>query len=260
MICKESLCENVVTGSQLDRIGSANNVHWVIDGATTPQSNHLNFDVSTWLVDKFSEQLHNNSLINGLDKLLKQTSQSLANKYSQTKLIGELASAQQPCFTLALAQQIENIVELAVIADAHIAILTTDNKVHLLTDNRIDQFSAKTKLQPSAEAKKEQLIVNRESMNKAGGYWAATVGDKWLAEVKTLRLPKEKVNSILLCSDGFARVVQFGLLSWQEVLSEKTSLNAAYTLLREYEVSAGAKNNEVKLHDDVSALLLSVNP
>ena len=252
MEIRQALLENVTNGSQLDRLGHTTNMAWVIDGADALSSNPILESPAQWLVDRFSEALSKDCETN-----LEASIQSALNKLMSLptgRKIAELSKTQQGCFTLAIAKLVANQVSFGVVGDAHILLLKDDNNICHFSDKRIRTFSEKTRTRPTTEKKLEQMILNRSYMNTPDGYWAGTLDDDWPSQILNFDIPVTQCKRILLCSDGFYRAHNFGLIDWQDVLVEQKSLKAVYQDLRQYETDT--QHEQVKQHDDVSALLL----
>lgn len=252
MKVKQALLENVSSGSQLDRFGHTTNMAWIIDGADALTSNPIHDSPAQWLVDSFSEALGEDCETN-----LEASLHSALNKLLSLpvgKKIAELSTVQQGCFTLAIAKLVAHQVSFGIIGDAHILLLKEDNSICHFSDNRIRTFTEKTRTRPTTEKKHEQMILNRSYMNKPDGYWTGTLENNWPSQIVNFDIPVTQCKRILLCSDGFYRAHDFGLIDWQDVLLEQKSLKAVYQDLRQYEFATQLE--EVKQHDDVSALLL----
>lgn len=256
MILREKLCQNVLTGSKLDLTGNTLNVAWVIDGADAPQANELDFNSAKWLVKSFSDCLIE-SIGTDISSILASAVEKLRSISGIAESISKLPKAQQPCFTLGILIENEENIEIGVIGDAFISVLNSEGQLDFLTDIRIHSFSEKTKMKKNNREKKLQMIRNRDNMNINQGYWVATADKKWLPEVITMKYPKKNIKRILICSDGFCRIVNFGLVSWQYIVEEKISLKDSFKMLRHYE--RNETNLEVKQYDDVSAMLFAFN-
>ena len=253
MKVKQALLENVTSGSSLDRIGHKENMAWVIDGADALTVNPILDSPAQWLVDSF-----NNALTVNREKNLETSLENALNtilSLSIGKKLATLSKVQQGCFTLAIASLNLNQLSLRVIGDAHIVLMKTDNRIFHLTDDRISSFSEQTRMKKTSKERYEQMLFNRSKMNTPSGYWVGSLSKDWPAQMKSFKLPASQCKRILLCSDGFYRAHTFGITDWEDVLAEHKSLKAIFQDLRRFEIRKDI--NEVKQHDDVSALLLA---
>lgn len=182
----------------------------------------------------------------------------------------ELPVYDKPSFTVAVVENWKNNLHCSLLGDCCIYLFTREKKVIRLYDDRIEKFSAITlrKMQSAKEQKKnaetvinEQKIENIRCRNKADGFWVVGYEGKYDKEFLTADYRESDIETILLCSDGFERIFkEFGLLVPTDILSEKVTLEEAFSMLRNYET---LHQNEadypcVKAKDDVTALLLTV--
>ena len=104
------------------------------------------------------------------------------------------------------------------------------------------------------QAVKTQMTSNRRVMNTKNGFWTISLyGDYW-EEFLCDSYSVSEVNRCLVMSDGFDRLFNEGLLSYQEVMSGKVSLDSALQILRTWEDNN--RPSEIKRSDDASAILV----
>ncbi|KDM92911.1 protein phosphatase 2C domain-containing protein [Photobacterium galatheae] len=247
-------CDNVQNGTMLDRVGIGTNCMWVIDGASEVVKSDED-SKATWLIDTLNSELQHHSP-GGIKQTLSDRMNYILSKYSLAQELSSRPKENQPCFTLAMLKKYGEKLEVGVIADASVILLMSDGEIKVITDKRINPFSDRTLSFRDKTKQKEQMIENRRFMNQQGGYWVGTSGLDWVPETKVSVFSVQDVEKVLLCSDGFTRVFQNGLVSYRSVLSGSVDIGEALELLREREKIHPLK--EVKQHDDASAILISV--
>ncbi len=170
-----------------------------------------------------------------------------------------------PCLTTAAVQQKGNLLKCWVLGDCSVYFLLKDGEVCHITDNRVSHFSKKTQ-----RAKKEairrgedpaaavlfQRIQNKEMMNHPDGYWTVGFTGNFEDEFVEYCIEKERVQAVLLCTDGLDRL--FARNGWvpMQLLTEEIPLNKAVHILRQRESMNGQA--EVKQHDDIAAILWKI--
>lgn len=161
-------------------------------------------------------------------------------------------------------------------------------KIVSYCDDRAAHFSARTVAvmqdakergldeKEIAEVVSIQKAKNRKMMNHEGGYWVVAYEGDFVDEFTCFSYSISDVERILLCSDGFARLFDMEnqqTVSVEDILSSKISLHDAVKILRHAEEQeafhqyvgqsdgkAGGQNRgQVKVHDDVTAILLKFN-
>ncbi|HEY1833013.1 MAG TPA: hypothetical protein VGG08_01145 [Solirubrobacteraceae bacterium] len=107
------------------------------------------------------------------------------------------------------------------------------------------------------------LIDHRlNNMNRPGGYWVASLDEDAPQHALTGSVPRSGYDRVLLCSDGFARLVDlFGVFaSWGDLIESRTPLAECARLLREAEARdpESLRHPRWTVSDDASAILLGV--
>jgi hypothetical protein len=162
-------------------------------------------------------------------------------------------------------------IEGAVIGDISILIQDGD-RIERWTDPSSTPFEARTIAAATADGHlpgevispraMAQILRNRRSLNRQGGYWAINPGLSWTAG---LRLFSGKLSSgatVLLASDGFMRLVDViahhddrGLID----VTRRVGVASVIAELRRLESddTLAERFRRVKIHDDATALLVT---
>ncbi|RYE29146.1 MAG: hypothetical protein EOP23_22105 [Hyphomicrobiales bacterium] len=165
-------------------------------------------------------------------------------------------------------------VEGAVIGDVSI-LLRDGDRVVRWTDPSSSPFEARTIAAATAEGHRpgevippqamEQILRNRRSLNRAGGYWAINPGLSWRSGLRLFSAEISPDATALLASDGFMRLVdviahhdEAGLMDavarigTAGVIAELRGLESDDPLAQRF--------RRVKIHDDATALLVTPSP
>ncbi len=164
-------------------------------------------------------------------------------------------------------------IEGAVIGDVSILIRDGD-RLERWTDPSSGPFEALTIAAATADghcpgevisaSALAQVLRNRRSLNRPGGYWAANPGLSWTAGLRLFSAEVSPDATVLLASDGFMRLVdviahhdEAGLMDAVEragaagVIAELRGLESADVRAERY--------RRVKIHDDATALVVRPN-
>lgn len=169
---------------------------------------------------------------------------------------------QLPSLTTAAIQQHANLIKCWVLGDCSVYLLMKDGHMRHITDKRVSRFSKKSqqaKIQAirrgedPAAAILTQRIQNKSKMNQPGGYWVVGFIGNFADKFLEYCIEAEKVQAILLCTDGLDRLfVHYGITP-EQLLTEKMSLDEAVRFLRRKETITDLA--ELKRHDDIAAIL-----
>ena len=243
-----------------DRLVVDGGYYVVIDGST-PENPSLFKGYNSsgeWIADKFREFLSLSSN-NELDFRMK----CIEFINYTFEIFRETEEHNSPCLTCAAVSFLGDTLHCDVIGDCSIYLRWKTGKIKLLTDKSIDEFSKKTlrmkreamaKGEDPEEAVTKQQQANRFYMNKRDGYYVVGYNNGFLEGFQSIAIPVNAIDKILLCTDGFSRVFDYGLVSSRDIFHKEVTLNEAVKLLRDYENTHG---NKVKKSDDATALLLA---
>jgi hypothetical protein len=262
-----------------DLSGAAGSCAWIIDGSaffsgaarTTGESE------GAWLVRRIDAILRANppedldfaAWAEGLERQLRQDYAALGEGHPEREA-GEGPSAVLGLIRLrrdGAACRIEG----AVIGDVSILIQDGD-RVERWTDPSSNPFEARTiaaatadghlpgeVISPKALA---QILRNRRSLNRQGGYWAVNPGLSWTAGLRLFSGSVSPSATVLLASDGFMRLVDVIDHHDDRGLVEETKRIGAVGVIAELRRLESAdplaeRFRRVKIHDDATALLVT---
>lgn len=251
-----------------DLFGYKNNTYWVMDGVS-PITDKLflsSTSDASYLVKHMSYEmnmiLQNTSLDN--IQLLKSANKMVRKKIDPHILNYLKNNKFQPSFTIAILQVDSKYIKINILSDCYV-IIKFDNHIEILTDKRINSISKKTNnvkqwIKQNNISKElankmiySQIAQNRSKMNI--DYWVGTLDGKAFDHTIEYTFEKSTIEQILICTDGFFRVFNYDLVSFDTLFSSEYSLNYFYKVLFQFEEK---NSNEVKKHDDTTAILLKL--
>ena len=249
-----------------DISGMSQNRFWVLDGASSLVKERLFQGPSdaAGLVRAFSDSLTNI----GKSELANADLCALAMEGVREKLgpRGLTDPALGPSFAMVMAHVKEAEIHITCLSDCA-AILWYPNKkaAEVHTDNRIEKTSKKTRRVidhvkilnlPDDERRAiilRQLAKNRRIMNTPRGYFVGTLDGAAFPNAYNAAMPRKDAAQLLLCSDGFLRLFDYGLLTVNVFFQNGATLEDAANLLRAHEMQM-PDGAEVKRHDDLTAI------
>jgi hypothetical protein len=182
--------------------------------------------------------------------------------------------SEAPSCTIGLVRPVGDELEAAVLGDCTVVVTHRDSSHTVLKDERLQDFDERiartlaadiargSTEEEATENAREALVRNRDLANRPETYWLFS-GNKAAAEhVLTATVPRADVESVLLCSDGFARLVHpFRLVEDEQSLADAAVAQGLLVLgkaLRTAEEAAESMVDYPRLStsDDASALLL----
>lgn len=262
-----------------DMSGATGSCAWIIDGSaffsgaarTTGESE------GAWLVRRIDALLRASppgdlaftAWAEGLERQLRRDYAALGEGHPEREA-GEGPSAVLGLIRLrrdGAACRIEG----AVIGDVSILIQDGD-RIERWTDPSSSPFEARTiaaatsdghlpgeVISPKAMA---QILRNRHSLNRQGGYWAVNPGLSWQAGLRLFSGSVSLDATILLASDGFMRLVDvIAHHDDRELMDEAKRVGTAGVIAElrrlEGEDPLAERFRRVKIHDDATALLVT---
>lgn len=251
---------------------------WIIDGSAffTGPARLADTSEGAWLVSTIDRWLRDTELA---PLTLPQIADLLdAHLTARDAALGPAASergdGQGPTAVFALLRLTAEgegfRAEAMLVGDVCVLIADRD-RVTRWTDERAQPFEARTIAAASAAGRPEagaiapdalaQVIANRRSLNRDGGYWAIAPVQPWRQGLRTLSLDLSAKATLLLATDGFMRLVDM-MERYDDggLLAATTQRGAAAMIaeLRDIEREDGRAERfaRVKLHDDATALML----
>ncbi|MBV9143080.1 MAG: protein phosphatase 2C domain-containing protein [Pseudonocardiales bacterium] len=139
----------------------------------------------------------------------------------------DLTSPGAPQSTVALVRVRGDELEWLVLADS-VIVVDLHGELRVISDDRVERAAQVQRddalRSPVGTAEHDQsvrrLIQQQRSVrNQPGGYWVAAADPAVAHEALTGSAHLSKVRSVAVLSDGAARLVEFGLAGWDQVLS-----------------------------------------
>ena len=261
-----------------DIAGAAGACAWIVDGSAffTGSARTVDESEGAWFVRRIDAALRADppdetsfaAWAEGLEQQLQRDYAALGQGHPEREA-GEGPSA---VFGLVRLRREGDTcrIEGAVIGDVSILIRDGD-RIERWTDPSAGPFEARTIAAATAdghrpgevisEAALAQILRNRRSLNRPGGYWAANTGLSWRAGLRLFSAEISPGATVLLASDGFMRLVdviahhdEAGLMDAVEhfgaagVIAELRRLENADPRAERF--------RRVKIHDDATALVV----
>lgn len=169
------------------------------------------------------------------DALLQAGSQ-VAEAYRRIPGTTRLARIDEPNASLAILRWGGNQVEVSLLGDCTAVVLHSNGSASVLHDNTLTKLDNEnyermyafalergTTMAQARKALNPCFIENRLKMNEPDGYWAADISCRGMAHVQSFFFPKEQVEALFACSDGFAAAVEMGVVEGADELARGVS-------------------------------------
>jgi serine/threonine protein phosphatase PrpC len=250
-----------------DRVGHAGSLAWVIDGATDlygepamPAANDVQ-----WLVDTVAERLrqagqsgYEGSGRTLLDEIARQVC-------DQMSVLGFPSDRVPPACSLVIAVDHGDSYEVTRIGDATGVVVGAELAV--LATDFFDRREARAVAAERSGAAPEQVTTGKhqrrlETMTAGGAESIFSGHPDRVLRPHTITPKWSQTSAVLLCTDGFARLVtDHGLYEgWNDVIADALDRGLAYLekLLRDAEADpAPIQLGRFKHADDAAAVLLT---
>ena len=105
-----------------------------------------------------------------------------------------------------------------------------------------------------------EVTSNRKMMNVKGGYWVVGFKGEFEKEFVDESFPLADIKKILICTDGFGRIMkEFALTTINQIFESNISLSKLLEMLRDYEDKNYGDEQFpcVKKSDDATAVMMS---
>lgn len=254
-----------------DICGYANNRFWVLDGATPKTKKHY-FSVNSdaqYLVRKFSDELKKCCFEQPKLSNRQLLAYAMGNVRSQIPnvVIPKEELLFRPSFAAAIVYIKENSVGIDLLSDCYV-IVKCDGEVCVYTDSRINviigltqeikKYVALNDIEKITAEKiiNQRKIDNRRLMNTDGGYWVGTIDGNAFDNTISFEIKRTPNMEIIICSDGFYKMIQYGLIDINQIFTTEESFDLLIRKLRLYEkkhIEYGSK-----ISDDATAIRLSI--
>ena len=262
-----------------DIAGAAGACAWIIDGSAFFSGAARTSEESegAWLVRRIDALLRADppedtafpAWAEGLERQLRQDYAALGEGHPERE------AGEGPSAVLGLVRLRRDgdacRIEGAVIGDVSILIRDGD-RIERWTDLSSNPFEARTiaaatadghlpgeVISPKALA---QILRNRRSLNRQGGYWAINPGLSWRAGLRLFSAEIAPGATVLLASDGFMRLVDLVAHHDEARLMDEVARVGTAGAIAELRRLEGAdplaeRFRRVKIHDDATALLVT---
>ena len=149
--------------------------------------------------------------------------------------------------------------------DGSTAVLQDDTLTELDEENYARMFAYATEHGSTmAEARKAlnpRFIENRLKMNEPGGYWAADISCRGMAQVQSWFFAQDDVAALFACSDGYAAAVDMGVVADAGELASRVASGEGEALgealrMAEQEDAGCWRVHRSKTSDDATYLLI----
>lgn len=250
-----------------DFIAATDRAVVVLDGVSVPEGLDLGcFHGTPWYVRHLGTRL-----------LMALTTQQGSLRELLAAAIGDTAALHAdtcdlthlgtPAATVAALRADSKLVEYLVLPDAFVVLDATAG-LQALTDTRVEQTARQERaaaLQlPTGTAKhaarRRALIESqRRYKNQPGGYWVAAAVPEAAEHALSGTFERGDVRRAALCTDGAARLVEFGLADWAGFLDDLEARGPSAVIQRvrraEDTDAHGERWPRTKLHDDAAIAL-----
>jgi 8-oxo-dGTP pyrophosphatase MutT (NUDIX family) len=250
-----------------DVAGSIGKLAWVIDGASPLDAEPVLHPVSDarWLAE-FADAT--------LKKLAPTTNAPLpvlVREVLQGVREALAAAPQQPDYppsaAIALIRFAGGVIEYFALSDVSV-VLGDETQVWLLDDQVSEdreKHVVRLEAEEGADAVRSSMWHRRQhEMNKRGGYWVFSDDPRAVLHGRHGYVPVTADASVMLCSDGFARLATvFATHSWGDLLSDRGIHGRELVAeLRELEEADPGRVHHPRVsdHDDATALWLEPSP
>ena len=190
-----------------------------------------------------------------------------------------LTPGQSPYGTASIVRWSGDELEVLVLGDSPVLVRDGAGDVHLVADERLAATAA-----PERAAYRRHLVAGhgfgaafgelaaqlqrseRDSFNRAGGFWVAEADPSAAEQAVTRTWPAEDVTAVALMSDGAsAAVTDYGLTGWPGLLAQVTERGGAGAWLADLHALEqtdpdGRRWPRTKRHDDKSLVIVSRLP
>lgn len=272
-MCETHLAEYISEcgdgGINEDVFGYFQNRFWVIDGATSKTKKRYYNDTSDarYLVNKFSAELNKTSFLNqrlNNKELMSVAMENVRKRVPKVDFTKEEISFK-PSFAIAILFATKSHVFIDILSDCYVLVKNKEG-IRTYTDHRIEVIKSLTKKMKDYVYRnnlsdeiaerliKEQKINNRKLMNKNNGYWVGTTDGIAFSNTASFELERESPIEIIICTDGFYKMVKYHLIDTNELFCSTKSFKTLVEQLRIYE--RNHKEIGSKTSDDATAIKL----
>lgn len=260
-----------------DIYGNGDHLAWVIDGASTKETNETTTTEASIYVEALSAAFH--SRAGAIER--QDATEVLRKVASAVPLRGTNDSQPTSCSVAILRADPIDDVSFAILGDVEVVHYSARHKrAHIVADQvalhreESHEHHLRKLMQDGIgvdRAREEIWEVEdwsrKHEMNRIGGYWRLSGNSDVIDHALTGRLSPSRNDVVLICSDGFSRLYRmFNVASARELIKSvvegEKSLLQWLTLLRTIESRPESvwEHPRMSRHDDATALLLEIAP
>lgn len=249
---------------------------WILDGASSPEEPYFSEDSDArWLADMVSKRFK--SALNGLTEQprLKDATKSAISDihYAMQKTVKN--DYLPPSAAVTMVEVYEG--KLAYFSLGNVTLVHKGKDTTFVLEHEKNVRKDKAWLEnlrskgidPGSKAANDELrnsigYWRRQRMNRPDGYWILSGSIEAVDHAKYGTLPASDGDTVLLASDGFARLITVynAYKNWQEILDaiEAKSLRKLLEELRNYEENDKQQNVHPRItnSDDATAVLAKI--
>jgi serine/threonine protein phosphatase PrpC len=259
--------------------GSVAGAVWILDGATGLSKKRLLPSASSdaqWFVRAVDQELRNADWSAATEILLRSAMQQVYRKFCDESR-GSSEQALWPFSSFALVRVLGSSIEFVNLGDCRILWTSSDAKavksfgwsrVTELDGNVVQEINRLHREGTTDNEVVWQTIspiiqANRALKNQPGGYWILDVAGEGLGHLQRMELRPSEVDRVLLCTDGYYRLVDtYRTRSEETLLKDSMELGIAGTIrsIREIELADDRCLSfpRIKPSDDATAVLAVV--
>jgi serine/threonine protein phosphatase PrpC len=259
--------------------GSVATAVWILDGATGLSKKRLLPSASTdaqWFVRAVDIELRNADWSEPTETLLRSALQRVNGRF-RNEARGTLEQALWPFASFALIRALNDHIEFVNLGDCRILWKRRDfggvksfgsSRVTELDSNVVNEIK---RLHRGGTINNEvvwEIIspiiqANRDLKNRPGGYWILDIAGDGLGHLQKMELDPSDIDKVLLCTDGYYRLVDTYLTrTVDSLLEDSMGLGIAGTIrsIREIERADDRCLSfpRIKSSDDATGVLVVV--
>ncbi|TKK87167.1 protein phosphatase 2C domain-containing protein [Herbidospora galbida] len=218
----------------------------VLDGATAPAGvdSGCVHDVP-WLVSRLASDLARGMITRGEASLADILEQAIRSTVAAHVDTCDIANPDSPSSTVAIVRRRRDLVDYLVLCDSPIVLRRCDGTLTVVDDGRTEQL-------PGGRPYSLELV--RSLRNRPGGFWVASTRPEAAREALTGTIDADRVNGVLLMTDGVSRLVTWFGRSWRDLVDLAEGHGPSGLI---EQVRAAEEGHEpphgAKRHDDATA-------
>jgi protein phosphatase 2C-like protein len=222
----------------------------VMDGASAPYGldSGCKHDVA-WLVRRLAAELAVPLVAHSRAPLADILADAIAGVCRQHEATCDLSNPDSPSSTVSIVRAIDDRLDHLVLADSPVVLRTTDGRLDVVLDNRIELLPEYT------------LETVRRLRNQPGGFWVASTRPKAAYEAISGSTDRSTADLVVLLTDGASRYAERYGHSWTELveLVEHDGPQALIDQVRAADERAPVGSFRGKRRDDATAVLWQVS-